>query len=154
MLIIAVFASCTHEKNNRQQSASPPESKVNSNEKVLVLPWSAVPDPQTGRLKLKHNPESDAGKLTIQDMIDAINLKYPQIPLQLKEHTGDTLNVFISDASYLTQAIGTTGAQTYLAEATFALTELPGIKAVNFDFKEGDHASPKTYSRKDFSDFE
>jgi hypothetical protein len=38
----------------------------------------------------------------------------------------------------------------FLAEATFALTEIEGIKAVNFNFQEGDHAAPGTYTRNDF----
>lgn len=150
ILIIAVFASCTHEKSQKEQSGKAARAKDNQNEKVLVLPWNEVTNPKTGQLELKYNPESNSDKLTVEDMIDAINLKYPKIPLQLKGSSGDTVKVFISNAAYLTQAIGMAGAETYLAEATFALTELKGVKAVNFSFKEGDHASPKTYSRKDF----
>lgn len=46
--------------------------------------------------------------------------------------------------------MGTTGAQAYLAELTYSMTEVPTVKYVNFDFQEGDHASPGVYQKIDF----
>ncbi len=48
--------------------------------------------------------------------------------------------------------MGTTGADDYMSTTTFTLTELRGIKYVNFAFEEGDHAVPGTYSRKYYID--
>ena len=47
---------------------------------------------------------------------------------------------------------GTTGADDYMSTTTFTLTELKNIKYVNYDFEEGDHAMPGTYSRQYYID--
>lgn len=157
--LLAMFLLCCQSENKKvadQKKVNTAEKKVAAaaeKEKLLVLPWKAEYNPQTQKLELKYNTTSNSSNLTVQDMIDALNLKYPDIKLQNKGLIKDTLTVGIADAAYLTQQSGTTGAETFLAEATFALTELKNVKAVNFEFKEGDHATPKTYSRKDFQDF-
>jgi len=46
--------------------------------------------------------------------------------------------------------MGSTGAEEFLAAATFTLTEYDNIKAVNFIFEGGDHAEPGIYSRETF----
>jgi hypothetical protein len=56
----------------------------------------------------------------------------------------------VLNADYLTQQMGTTGAWYWLAAATFTLTEIPGVKAVEFLFEEGDHAGPGVYTRARF----
>ena len=42
----------------------------------------------------------------------------------------------------LTNQIGDTGAENYLASATYTLTEMKDIHFVNIDMKAGDHAEP------------
>lgn len=61
--------------------------------------------------------------------------------------------VEIINAEYLTQRMGTTGAQNYLAAATYSLTETPGVRGVDFIFQEGDHAAPGVYTRESFKDY-
>lgn len=158
LIIPFLWIACTNDQKagtqeETEKTIEPKETVSAESEKLLVLPWTAVYDPETQQLELKHNDASDAGNLTIQDMIDAINLKYPETKLYKTSQQNDTLSVTINDASFLTQQSGTTGAEAYLAEATFALTELQGIKAVNFHFQEGDHAVPKTYTRESFKGF-
>jgi hypothetical protein len=70
--------------------------------------------------------------------------------LNVKDHTA---SVEIINAEYVTQRMGSSGAQAYLASITFTLTENPQIKKVNFIFEEGDHAMPGTYSREDFKNY-
>ena len=65
---------------------------------------------------------------------------------------GNQALVEIINARYLTQRMGSTGADAFLAEATFTITEHPGIDMVYFQFEEGDHASPGLYSRENFTD--
>jgi hypothetical protein len=48
--------------------------------------------------------------------------------------------------------MGSTGPTMFLSSAVYNLTEIPGIRYVNFDFEEGDHASPGTFSRESFKD--
>jgi len=61
--------------------------------------------------------------------------------------------VEVINAEYLTQRMGTSGAQNYLAAVTYSLTETPGIKGVDYSFPEGDHAMPGEYSRESFPDY-
>lgn len=73
--------------------------------------------------------------------------------VRLLNVTDHTASVEIINAEYLTQRMGSSGAQAYLASVTFTLTENPQIKKVNFIFEEGDHAMPGTYTRLDFKNY-
>ncbi|MFO7569677.1 MAG: hypothetical protein R6W75_07740 [Smithellaceae bacterium] len=70
--------------------------------------------------------------------------------LKLIDVTGNVVKVEVINDEFLTQRMGSTGAEAFLAEATFTLTEHTGIQFVNFVFKEGDHAMPGLYSRGTF----
>jgi hypothetical protein len=73
--------------------------------------------------------------------------------LRLQKVGGGIAYIEVINAEYLTQRMGTSGAQNYLAAATFSLTEAPGVKGVNFAFPEGDHAMPGEYTRESFKDY-
>jgi len=60
------------------------------------------------------------------------------------------VNVEVINATHLTQRMGSTGAEVFLAVTTFTLTEYDNIKFVNLIFEEGDHAAPGLYSREQF----
>jgi len=145
-LAILLLTACQNSGENKATSSD------KGSEKVLELPYNAEYNEHTQKLELKHTV-LDVSKLKAGDMIEAINLKYPEIKLQLVSIDHNIARVKIDNATALTDKLGSTGAQTYMAEATFALTEIPGITAVNFAFKEGDHAAPGTYSRADFKGF-
>jgi len=51
---------------------------------------------------------------------------------------------------YLTEQIGTAGADCFMAETVYTLTENDLIHYVRFDMEYGSHAGPGLYSRKDF----
>jgi len=70
--------------------------------------------------------------------------------LKLKNIKDQVVNIEVINAEYLTQRMGSTGAEEFLAVATFTLTEYNNIKFVNFIFEEGDHAVPGLYSRQYF----
>jgi hypothetical protein len=70
--------------------------------------------------------------------------------LKLKGIKENVVNVEVINDEYLTQRMGSTGADEFLAVATFTLTEYDHIKSVRFIFKEGDHAVPGLYSRENF----
>lgn len=91
--------------------------------------------------------------LTFGKLISTINAKYrDKVKLDYLKISNDTIYVKIDNSVYLTQQMGTTGADEYMITATFTLTELPNIKYVNFDFELGDHASPGTYYRMYYLD--
>lgn len=88
--------------------------------------------------------------LSSQHLIQLINENFSDIHLDLIRVSHDTMYVRIPDSKKLTQGIGDTGAENYLASVTYTLTESPNIKFVNIAMKPGDHAVPGVYSRKDF----
>lgn len=116
------------------------------------LPWNTTYNEATQRLELDHKAGSMAG-VDYQDIINLLNKKYPGIRMKYIRMQRDTIVTRIDDASQLTQSIGTSGAESYLAEATFSLTEIPTIKVVRIEFQEGDHAMPGSYTRASFKDF-
>jgi len=100
------------------------------------------------------NREVKADTLTVRKLILFINTHKggEKIHLDYLKSSNDTIFVTIKESTYLTQQMGTTGADDYMSTTTFTLTELRGIKYVNFAFEEGDHAVPGTYSRKYYID--
>ena len=93
----------------------------------------------------------DTTRITPQSVIEAANIKYPRIRLELVRISKPEAYVRIKDATYLTQSMGSAGAESYLAEVTYSLTAVRGITSVSFEFPAGDHASPGTYTREDFA---
>ncbi|WP_411272856.1 hypothetical protein [Daejeonella sp.] len=145
---LSLIASCQSEPT---QTASSIEKAENmDHEKTLVLPWNAQINDSTHRFEIKREPAANMTNLQPEDIVDAINLKYPEIKLIWVKLEGTKAYVSIVDATYLTQRAGSDGAQAYLAEATYSLTELEGIVEVEFSFKEGDHARPGIYKRSNF----
>ena len=93
-------------------------------------------------------------KLSVNKMINIINAKYNgKVSLDFVKIVNDTIFVKISDSEYLTQQMGTAGADEYMITTTFTLTELDEIDFVKFDFEFGDHATPGTYSRQYYWDW-
>ena len=70
--------------------------------------------------------------------------------LKLKDIKDQVVNIEVINAEYLTQQMGSAGAEEFLAMTTFTLTEYDNIKSVNFIFEAGDHAVPGLYSRNYF----
>ncbi len=76
----------------------------------------------------------------------------PKDPPKLKLITiaGSVVSIEVINSEYLTQRMGSTGADAFLAVTTFTLTEFEGVNSVRFIFEEGDHAQPGLYRREDF----
>lgn len=151
---ILFFSACSNDnaKNNKEQVATE-SAALNDMGKTLVVPYSVELNDSTQMMEIKKNPEASMFNLAPVDMVDAINLKYPQIKLEWIKQEGKCAYVKIENSKYLTQESGTEGAMAYLAEVTYSLTEFKGIEEVNFDFKQGDHAEPGVYTREKFKNF-
>jgi hypothetical protein len=111
--------------------------------------WSSDWDPKKGLVMKRTVPISD-DSLTATNILQKLNVLYPEIQLHFNRISNDSIFVTINKSSYLTQQIGSSGAEAYLAEVTYNLTELKDINFVDISFKEGDHASPGTYTRIGF----
>ncbi|NEU07592.1 hypothetical protein GZH53_04630 [Flavihumibacter sp. R14] len=154
ILALLLLASCQNERSPKQVSeGAEMKEAVPESEKTLDVPWIAAFNDSTQLLEMRKNPVARPGNLNEQDIIDALNLKYPQIRIDSLAIEGNKAIVRIEDASYLTQEIGSAGARVYLAEATYSLTEVGEIEAVDFRFKAGDHATPGILTRRSFESF-
>jgi hypothetical protein len=109
---------------------------------------------ETKGFKLQKPKVSGIDTMSAKNLIQLINNNYDSIYLEYIKTSHDTIYVHIPHSEMLTERIGSTGAEIYLAAATWSLTELKGIKYVNYDFDEGDHASPGVYNRNNFKNFQ
>lgn len=82
---------------------------------------------------------------------DGVRTELPKIVLQKAEPR--TTHIEVLNEQYLTQSMGSSGAQDYLAMVTYTLTETPGVMAIDFIFPGGDHAMPGIYSRESFTGY-
>ena len=158
LLVSIIFASCQNEKPVEQKSSDseleqPAAVTSNETEKTLDVPWIAVFNDSTQLLEIKKNPVANPDNLNEQDIIDALNLKYPQVKIEAVSREGKKAIVKIANSVYLTQEMGSAGARAFLAEATYSLTEINGIEAVDFRFEPGDHAMPGILTRRSFENF-
>lgn len=114
------------------------------------LIWVPVYDSARGDYSLKQQRPVSADTLSAEKLINEINSSWDGIKMEFKKISHDTLYVAIPRSEVLTQQMGSSGANSYLFSSTFILTELPKMKYVNYDFREGDHLAPGTYKRTDF----
>lgn len=149
-LILLSLSACRNNEKEIAENKNSVKSNVPIPKKVVTIPYTVEYNEQTQKIELKHHAADDLSKSSAEEMIEAVNLKYPEIQMQLSGKDPGVIHVKINDAAYLSQNIGSMGARIYLAEATYALTEISGIKGVDFMFSEGDHAAPGLYTRASF----
>lgn len=156
VLFAFLITSCRNDGKTPDVSGTENADSTNQNagkavelHELTAPPYTVEIDETTQQLRIVKNHEVE-GDLEIDEVIASLNAKYPGIQLALKSPVQQTTEVEIADASQLTQQMGTAGAETFLAEATFSLTEIPGVEAVKFIFEDGDHARPGIYTRKSF----
>jgi len=157
-ICMSFFFACN--SNNKEEIKNPPEKEVidtvsNNNSfdstRTIVnrsMIWTVQQEsPEKDKLKA---PDSTLNTLSSSQLIDLLNQNYPDIHLDFVKTSHDTIYVKIPESTKLTNEMGDTGAENYLASATFTLTELKNVKFVNINMKAGDHAEPGVYSRNDF----
>lgn len=145
-LAYSFFIAC----NNKADQPAADEDSTDIAE--YVYSWQATLDDSTGKLEMKKLEMVGPDSLSPQAVIDFLNSNNPSISLTLIKTSGDTIFIKIPDATYLTQQMGSTGPTMYFASAVYNLTEIPGIRFANFDFEEGDHAQPGTFTRESFKE--
>jgi hypothetical protein len=152
--IAAFFSACNTKETDKENSnidSSNLGVKRDSAEVISDLHyfWTSDFDPKKGMVMKKTTPVSK-DSLTTENMINMLNGYYPEIKLEFSRISNDSIYLKIKKSTYLTQQMGSSGAEAYLAEVTYNLTEVNGISYVNIAFRPGDHAVPGTYSRTDF----
>ena len=118
------------------------------------LLWYADFEEASNTYKIKKPAQSRLDTVAGERIISLINNDWDSIHVDYVKKSHDTVFVSISKSEYLTQKIGSSGAENFMATTTFSLTEMTGVKYVNFKFKAGDHATPGVYSRSDFKAME
>ena len=113
--------------------------------------WSSRVDQKNGLVMERSLPLKEEA-ISLMGMIDTMNMIYPEIMVKFIKTSNDTAFLRIPKSSYLTTHIGSTGAEGYMAELVYNITEVKGINYVQVNFKPGDHAEPGTYARTDFID--
>ena len=159
LLAIIIFYGCN---SNNDKEAEPAEeiitdtsSSVNPSSDSMhtvinrSLIWT-VDQQNPGEEKLKKPETAMPESLSSAQLIEALNNNFPEVHLDLLKVSHDTMYVDIPDSKRLSRELGSTGAENYMASATYTLTELKNVKFVNFKFAPGEHAEPGTYSRDDF----
>lgn len=119
--------------------------------KSKALLWHVT---DSNGLKLSKPDVAGIDTMSAQNLIRLINNNYDSIHLDLVKISHDTIYVHIPNSEMLTERIGNTGAEIFMASITFSLTELKGIHFVNYDFAEGEHAAPGVFDRSDFINLE
>jgi hypothetical protein len=148
------FVSCNNEapveKENAEDTVMTEDGSLFAPDKLLwVSDFDTIKNEFYLRQQRKVNPDS----LTAANLINDLNAAWENIKLVLVKSSNDTLYVSIPDSEFLGQQMGSAGAQAYMASTTYNLTELKGIKYVNYTMQAGDHVSPGTYSRKSFENY-
>jgi hypothetical protein len=153
LITMTVFVAC----NNNASTDNPADDSLSAEEQLIPeerLAWVTVYDSVKNNYVLKQQRQVNAEQLTPESVISDINATWENVKLEFKKISNDTLYVTIPQSDYLTQQMGSSGSSEYFATATFNLTELKGIRFVNYYFQEGDHAQPGTYSRESFKEFQ
>jgi hypothetical protein len=153
IIIITAF-SCNTKKSEQKTTDSDTVvlNRVTDSSNIKIdghYFWSAELAPTSG-VVMKRTTPLPADSVTAPNIIQMLNNTYPEIPLQIGKVSNDTMFVKISNSKYLTQQMGSSGPEVYMAEVTYNLTEIAGINFVAIMFKEGDHARPGIFSRTDF----
>ena len=151
--IVFFISSCTQDvKESNETNKMEPiiVKEVAKPAEIADVPWMAVVDSATQQITMQQSDLVKTENLSSENIIIALGSKYPELKIVLQKQQSDTIFVEIPNASYLTQSIGSMGAKIFMAEVVYSFTQIPGTQFVNFSFKEGDHASPGTFSRIDF----
>ncbi len=141
LITASIFFAC---KSNDAEAENNNEDSIYT----TAYFWQAYFNDTTGKLSLRKIPANDT--LSPQNIAAFMNAANANIKLEYIKTSNDTIFIKIPDATYLTQQMGSTGPTWYLSEVVYNMTEIPGIKEVNIDFEEGDHATPGTYNRNRF----
>ncbi|TJZ53610.1 hypothetical protein FAZ15_16380 [Sphingobacterium olei] len=148
ILLYTVISSCNRTTKTEENATETLEKESDKFSTMTPSPIWIYDYDQDVAIKNRSIPNDS---LNPRDLINLLNAENGgNLKLDFVKLSVDTIYVKMDSSTYLTQEMGTTGANSFMAISTYTLTELNGIKFVNFDFKEGDHAIPGTYTRKYF----
>lgn len=102
---------------------------------------------------LDKNAEFVSSNLQVDSIMKGLNYRFRDIPIEKIKLSGDTLYAKIGNSKYLSEETGSTGSAAYIAEVVVNITSVADINYVHLGFKQGDHATPGIYAKKDYQKF-
>ena len=147
LLAFAIFLVACNSADNEPDEVIEEAATPLSAEEIYA--WSVDMDSQL----VRKNPDLPENYYQADSIIKGLNSQYPEIQLQKIRQSNDTLYTRIPNAEHLTQRMGSSGPEMYFATVYFNLTAVPGIRYVNVDMEEGDHAGPGVYGPNNFKDY-
>ena len=147
---LILLAGC-HSNSGNKQTNNEDSTETPGIAYDLTPVWTYEYDSVSKENKPKKLRQLNIEEASPQTLVSILNTEWPDIQVMLNKTSGDTVFVSIPESKVLTQQSGSEGATQYMAVATYTLTEMHGIRYVHFDFTEGDHAEPGTYSRDNFN---
>ncbi|MBC7866683.1 MAG: hypothetical protein H7X88_04025 [Gloeobacteraceae cyanobacterium ES-bin-316] len=158
LILLACFFSCNNNAKEEPVTAAAENSTKDSsiynssatafNPESKLYVWKTSPD-----YTKEINGQYTSAILNADSLIKGLNELNENILLEKIKISGDTIFTEIKDAKYLTDGMGTTGAEIYLADVVLNLTEIPGIRYVNISLQEGSHMQPGTWSKTSFAKY-
>jgi PBP1b-binding outer membrane lipoprotein LpoB len=148
--IILSFMACNQDTKETDQVVEQEVVVTTKPVEIADVPWMAVVDSTSQNIKMVPSDLVKTEDLNPDNVIGSLSSKYPESKIVFQKQQNDTVFISIPNATYLTQSNGSMGAKIFMAEVVYSLTQIQGIKFVNFSFIEGDHASPGTFLRVDF----
>jgi hypothetical protein len=154
---MAIFMACNTKEKEPETIKEPDpatdsmvveETKPSFNPESNLYVWKSAPD----YTKTK-NPQLNKNLLNADSLIKGLNELNENILLEKIKISGDTIYTEIKNSQFLTEGLGSTGAEMYVADVVLNLTEVPGIKYVNIQLAEGSHMQPGTWAKDNFKKF-
>jgi hypothetical protein len=158
LLFSFILASCNNNAKQtgeddstrlREMPADSSDVSIEELSKEDFYVWKVDSDQKT----IQKNPRLTATSMGVDTLIIGLNEMYPNIQLDKIKLSNDTLYTEIKNSGYLTERMGSSGAELYIAQAIINLTSVPGINFVKIDFEMGSHATPDVWSKDDFKDY-
>ncbi len=87
-------------------------------------------------------------------LIEILNKRNSEPKIEFIDLTNDTIIIKITNDEFLSERMGSTGAECFLAETVFTLTENKTIKFVNIEMDYDSHGIPGTYQRVNYKELE
>lgn len=124
--------------------------EINS-ENLTKLYWFTNFDSISNREFLVKGSFLDSIGQSPNQLIKILNKRNSEPKIEFISLINDTIKIKITNNEFLTERMGFSVAESFLAETVFTLTENTTIKFVNIEIDYGSHASPGTYKRQSFS---
>ncbi|MGL4908818.1 MAG: hypothetical protein ACRC3G_05755 [Bacteroidales bacterium] len=155
---IVGFRACHHFANidaeqplvEKSISTTPQTTANVEKPKERVLYWHTIYDDKLQMERLVCDTLFDI-EPSSTNVIELLNKREAECKIIYKGIKGDTIVIGFTNEEYLTEEMGTTGTDCFLAETVYTLTEIAPLKFVFLDIAQGSHAGAGVICRETFS---